>query len=128
VQANSPLPSGARFRFDTPVPILDRLFDSLRRCRRSLPDQRRGQNTTYDMADFGLAAFAPFFMQSPSFPAHQRHLETGQGRSNRQTLLGMRKILDDSQIRAQLGPIEPDRFHPIACPCEGGGSLTLSLD
>jgi hypothetical protein len=29
-----------------------------------------------------MAAFAPFFMQSPSFLAHQRHLETGRGRSN----------------------------------------------
>jgi hypothetical protein len=27
------------------------------------------------MADFALAGFAPFFMQSPSFLAHQRHLE-----------------------------------------------------
>lgn len=65
------------------------------------------------MADFALAAFAPFFMQSPSFLAHQRHLETGQGRSNCQTLFGMRKIPGDSQIRAKLDPIEPDRFHPM---------------
>jgi hypothetical protein len=65
------------------------------------------------MADFGMAAFAPFFMQSPSFLAHQRHLETGQGRSNCETLFGMRKIPGDSQIRALLDPIEPDRFHPM---------------
>jgi hypothetical protein len=39
------------------------------------------------MADFALGAFAPFFMQSASFLAHQRHLETGQGRSNCKTLL-----------------------------------------
>jgi hypothetical protein len=64
------------------VPIQDRLLDSLRRCCRALPDQRRGLNATYDMADFAMAAFAPFFMQSPSFLAHQRHLETGRGRSN----------------------------------------------
>jgi hypothetical protein len=74
------------------------------------------------MADFGLAAFAPFFMQSPSFLAHQRHLETGRGRSNCQTLFGMRKIPGDSQIRAKLDPIEPAMFIPIACPREGGGS------
>jgi hypothetical protein len=100
------------------VPVLDRLLDSLRRCCRSLPDQRRGLNTTYDMADFALAGFAlagfaPFFMQSPSFLAHQRHLETGQGRSNCQTLFGTRKIPGDSQIRAKLDAIEPAMFHPM---------------
>ena len=103
----------AEIRFDECVPILDRLLDSPRRCCRSLPDQRRARNTTYDMADFGLAAFAPFFMQSPSFLAHQRHLETGQGRSNCQTLFGMRKIPRDSQIRAKPDPIEPVTFHPM---------------
>jgi len=29
------------------------------------------------MADIGMAAFSPFFMQSPSFLAHQRHLISG---------------------------------------------------
>jgi hypothetical protein len=55
----------------------------------------------YDMVDFALAGFAPFFMQSPSFLAHQRHLETGQGRSNCQTLFGLRKIPGDGQIRTK---------------------------
>jgi hypothetical protein len=64
------------------------------------------------MADFALAAFAPFFMQSPSFPAHKRHLKIGQGRSNCQTLLGIRKISGDSQIRAKLDPIEPAMLYP----------------
>src|SRR3954467_15253297 len=91
----------------------NRLLDSLRRCCRSLPDQRQGLNTTYDMADFALAAFAPFFMQSPSFLAHQRHLEPGQGRSNWETLFSMRKIPGDSQIRAKLGSVDPAVFHPM---------------
>jgi len=29
------------------------------------------------MADIGMAAFSVFFMQSPSFLAHQRHLAHG---------------------------------------------------
>jgi hypothetical protein len=91
----------------------DRLVDSLRRCCRSLPDQRRGLNATYDMADFAMAGFAPFFMRSPSFLANQRHLETGQGRSNCQTLFGMRKIPGDSLIRAKLDAIEPAIFYPM---------------
>lgn len=65
------------------------------------------------MADFAVAAFAPFFMQCPSFLAHQRHLETGQGRSNCETLFGIRKIPGDGQIRAKLDPVEPAVFHPM---------------
>ena len=93
--------------------IQDRLFNSLRRCCQGLPDQRQGRNTTYTMADFAFGAFASFFMQSPSFLAHQRHLETGQGRSNCETLFGMRKIPGDGQIRAKLDAVEPVMFHPM---------------
>ena len=89
----------------------NRLIAALRRYSQSLPDGRRGKNTTYTMRDFALAAFAPFFMQSPSFLAHQRHLETGQGRSNCQTLFGMGKVPCDNQIRAMLDPVEPAHFY-----------------
>ena len=65
------------------------------------------------MADFGLAAFSVFFMQSSSFLAYQRHLATGQGRPNCETLFGMTKIPGDSQVRAKLDPIEPSRFDPM---------------
>lgn len=92
---------------------LIRLLAALRRTCHSLPDRRVGQNTSYAMADFALAAFAPFFLQSPSFLAFQRHLETARGRSNCQTLFGIGKIPGDSQIRAMLDPIEPARFFPV---------------
>src|SRR3954449_11202311 len=49
---------------------LSPLLTSLQRCCDALADLRRpGPNTRYTMADFGLAAFSVFFMQSPSFPA-----------------------------------------------------------
>ena len=95
------------------VDIQDRLLAALRRYCQALPDRRQGKNASCAMADFALAAFAPFFMQSPSFRAHQRHLETGQGRSNCQTLFGIGKIPGDSQIRAMPGPIEPASFYPM---------------
>jgi hypothetical protein len=108
-----PIPSAGDLRFKLLVPILDRLLAALRRYGQTLPDGRRGKNTTYSMADFALAAFAPFFMQSPSFLAHQRYLETGQGRSNCQTLFGMAKIPCDNQTRAMLDPVEPTHFYPM---------------
>jgi hypothetical protein len=92
---------------------LERLLASLRRCCLSLPDRRNGTNTQYAMADFGLAAFSVFFMQSPSFLEHQRHLAKQRGRSNCETLFGMTKIPGDSQVRAKLDPIEPSRFHAM---------------
>lgn len=95
------------------MPIQDRLLAALRRCCQTVPDLRRGRNTSYAMSDFVLAAFAPFFLQSPSFLAHQRHLETGQGRSNCQTLFGMGKIPGDGQVRAMLDPVDPAHFHPM---------------
>jgi hypothetical protein len=53
------------------------------------------------MADIGMAAFSPlFFMQTPSFLAHQRHLADGHchGRSNCQTLFGMMAIPSDNHV------------------------------
>ena len=74
------------------MPPLERLIAALRGRCQSLPDRRIGRNTTYAMADFALAAFAPFFMRSPSFLAPQSHLETARGRSNCQTLFGIECI------------------------------------
>ena len=71
-----PVCSGGEPRFNVIVHTVDRLIAALRRCCQSLPDRRIGRNLSYAMADFAIAAFAPFFMQSPSFLAHQRHLET----------------------------------------------------
>ncbi len=80
------------------------------------------------MADFALAAFALFCMQSPLFLAHQRHLETGQDRSNCQTLFGMRKSPGDSQIHAKLDAIEPERFHPMFADLVAGLDQCGGLD
>jgi len=65
------------------------------------------------MADFGMAAFAPFFIQSPSFLAHQRRIEQGHGRSNCQSLFGMNKIPKDNQIRKMLDPASPALLFPV---------------
>ena len=95
------------------VETLDRLLSSLRATCAGLPDKRRGANLSYEMADIGLAAFSAFFMQSPSFLAHQRHLAQGQGRSNCQTLFAMTKIPSDNHVRAMLDPVAPRHFNPV---------------
>jgi len=89
------------------------LLGSLRRCCERFPDARHGTNRTYGIADIGLAAFSVFFMQSPSFLAHQRRLEEGHGRSNCESLFGLKKIPSDNHIRAMLDPAEPALLHPV---------------
>ncbi len=64
------------------------------------------------MADFGLSAFAMFFMQSASFLSFQRRLEKGQGRSNCQTLFGIEKIPSDNYIRDMLDGADPALLSP----------------
>ncbi len=74
------------------------------------------------MADFGLSAFAMFFMQSASFLSFQRKLEKGQGRSNCQTLFGIEKIPSDNYIRDMLDGADP----ALLAPCfEDGERLLL---
>jgi len=106
------------------------LISGLRATCAGLPDKRRGKNRHYLMADIGMAAFSPFFMQSPSFLAHQRHLADGHGhgRSNCQTLFGMIEIPSDNHVRDMLDPVEPECFYahfPRALDVlEAGGGVT----
>jgi hypothetical protein len=70
-------------------------------------------NVTYGMGDIGMAAFSVFFMQSPSFLAHQQRLEHGHGRSNCASLFEIPKIPSDNHIRDMLDPAAPERLHPV---------------
>ena len=71
----------------------------LRACFAGLPDPRRGRNRRYPMADVAMAALSVFFMQSPSFLAHQRALAEGRRRSKAHTLFGLDRIPCDNHIR-----------------------------
>ncbi len=57
-------------------------------------DKRTGSNIRYEMADFGLSAFSLFFMQSPSFLAHQRALSRARERPLRTSSRIVRAMLD----------------------------------
>ena len=91
------------------------------------------------MADIGLSAFALFFMGSPSFLAHQRALEEGNGRSNCQTVFGISAIPTDAYIRLMLDGAPTVAFDPLfyqAIETEGvlapferlGGRVLIALD
>jgi hypothetical protein len=94
---------------------LEGYIAALRERCAGLPDRRTGSNGRYTMADIGLAAFSVFFMQSPSFLAHQRALADGpgRGRSNAHTLFGMTAIPSDNHIRAMLDGAPTDHFDAV---------------
>ena len=92
--------------------ILASLLSGLKAVCAAFPDPRKGRSGNIAMADFGLSAFAMFFMQSASFLSFQRKLEKGQGRSNCQTLFGIEKIPSDNYIRDMLDGADPALFAP----------------
>src|ERR1700745_3688054 len=87
--------------------LLPSLISGLKTVCAAFPDSRQGRARIIAMADFGLSAFAMFFMQSVSFLAFQRRLEIGDGRSNCQTLFGIQKIPSDNYIRKMLDLADP---------------------
>src|SRR5271169_6749467 len=54
--------------------LLASLLAGLRAVCATFPDPRKGRSGNIAMADFGVAAFALFFMQSASFLSFQRTL------------------------------------------------------
>jgi len=92
--------------------ILASLLSGLKAVCAAFPDPRKGRSGNIAMADFGLSAFAMFFMQSASFLSFQRTLERGQGRSNCQTLFGIEKIPSDNYIRDRLDGADPALLAP----------------
>jgi hypothetical protein len=92
--------------------LLPSLLAGLRTVCASFPDHRKGRGGNIAVADFGLSAFALFFMQSASFLAFQRTLEKGQGRSNCQTLFGIGRIPSDNYIRDMLDGADPALLQP----------------
>ena len=92
--------------------LLPSLLADLKAVCAAFPDPRKGRGGNIAMADFGLSAFAMFFMQSASFLSFQRALEKGRGRSNCQSLFGIDKIPSDNYIRDMLDEADPALLAP----------------
>src|ERR1700683_3294117 len=92
--------------------LLPSLLSELQAVCATFPDPRKGRGGNIEIADFGLAAFSMFFMQSASFLAYQRTMEKGHGRSNCQTLFGIGRIPSDNYIRDMLDEADPALLPP----------------
>ena len=91
--------------------ILEKLIRQAGKVFATFPDERTGK-VKYSMADIGLSGLAPFVMQSESFLQHQRQLESAQGKSNCQTLFGMKGIPTEERIRQVLDEIPASALQP----------------
>jgi len=89
--------------------LLQFLEDSIR----DFPDVRKGKNTVYEIRDAVISAFSVFFMQCPSFLAHQKAMQTRKGKNNAETIFGVHKIPTDTHIRNLLDPIAPELLFPL---------------
>jgi hypothetical protein len=94
--------------------VFKRLNEHIVLVCRELPDQRRsGHNEQYEMADFVKSAFGVFFFQHQSMLDYQRKMKEKHGRSNLETVFGVRNVPSDTWIRAQLDEIAPEGLSPI---------------
>src|ERR1700674_517696 len=92
--------------------LLPSLLADLKAVCAAFPDPRKGRGGNIAMADFGLSAFAMFFMQSASFLSFQEALENGDGRSNCRSRFGIEKIPSDNYIRDMLDEADPALLAP----------------
>ena len=99
----------------------------LRQSLEGVPEHRKGRNIQYQIAEAGLGAFSVFYMQSPSFLAHQRDMQRQKGVNNAQGLFGVERIPSDGQIRNLLDPVDlahlREPFWAIYRRLEEGGFL-----
>lgn len=89
------------------------LLSFLSRAIDGFVDVRRGKNLQYSMQDIARSAFAVFFVQSPSFLAHQKLMQQARGMNNGRTLFGIGKLPTDNQIRHLLDGVEPKQLQPV---------------
>jgi hypothetical protein len=104
-----------------------KLLAPVQRAFDRLPEHRSGQNIQYTLTEAGLSAFAVFYMQSPSFLAHQRDMQRQRGQHNVQSLFGVERIPSDSQLRNLLDPVDAaglrTPFWEIYAQLEAAGHL-----
>jgi hypothetical protein len=70
-----------------------------------LPDARKASNgTKYEVIDAVLSAYSVFFMQSPSFLAHEQDRERERGKNNLESLFGVYQTPTTKKWGRSFGP------------------------
>ncbi len=89
------------------------IINYLREKWHTLPDMRDqdNNNLTSPIINVTLSALSIFFMQSPSFLAHQRDMKRYKGKINADTLFKIEQILVAQEIRTLLDSVALKNFH-----------------
>jgi hypothetical protein len=91
--------------------IFKQLVSILAKQGDKLPDSRNTEhNFRYSLSDALKCAFSVFFFQHKSLLDFQRQLQEKRKRNNIASILGVKKIPSDTQIRTLIDPIEPETF------------------
>lgn len=106
----------------------EELVNFYRNVLSHFPDKRTGDNKSYGIADAALGAFSVFFMQSPSFLAHQREMEAGLKCNNACSLFKIEKIPTDNHIRDLLDEVSPNAVFPVFDRIFGALQETKHID
>ena len=79
-----------------------------------LPDYRKPSNgTQYEVLDAVLSAYSVFFMQSPSFLAHEQDRKREQGKNNLESLFGVYRTPSTNQIKNILDLLPPKEMGDV---------------
>ena len=94
--------------------IFSNFINFFRNKAKKFPDKRKGRsNATYKIEDIVLSAFSIFYVQSPSFLQYQKNMEKKEGRSNAESLFGVKKVPSDNHIRDILDNVEVEHLRPM---------------
>ena len=83
---------------------LDAIVSLLSDCFSHVPDSRDTNRVNFLLHDTLMSGFACMFFQHPSLLEFQRRLNQRHGRSNLETIFGVKELPSDSQMRDILDP------------------------
>lgn len=81
-------------------------------CFRGIADKRQRNKVDYSMHDSVMSGFGMMYVQNPSLLQFQERLKEGYGRSNLETLFGVKSIPKDTQMRTTLDKVDREQFRP----------------
>ena len=77
---------------------------------RGIPDKRQQKKVDYSMHDSVMSGFGMMYVQDPSLLQFQERLKEDYGRSNLETLFGVKSIPKDTQMRTILDEVDREQF------------------
>lgn len=94
--------------------MFERIIAAMKSKFGKLPDLREPSNgKKYEVLDAVLSAFSVFFMQSPSFLAHEQNRKRERGKNNLENLFGVYKTPTTNQVKNILDLIPPKEMGAI---------------